>query len=157
MAGAHPEWAQQLADEAESLIATAASEANDDFERSRVDGKPAQVARAFRTWDRERALRMARLMGGGWISGGSWDSFDGRLSALACIGIDVAHTDIDLARQLLQECALDDEPSTVLGRPDARLIRGGLFRPAEDLGRGQAPLTRVTNYVAYLANAVNDW
>ena len=107
-------WARLLADEAEQLIGTAAA-ANTDSYETRIDLTLGGVARAFRTWAPERALRNARLMGGTWISGGTWDSFDGRLSALACLGIDASPTDPALARLLLEECAPAEEPGTVVG------------------------------------------
>jgi hypothetical protein len=153
-----PDWARELADEALTLVENAGQTEDDPFERSRLDGTLGEVAQAFRTWDRERALRAARLMGGGsWLPGRTWDSFDGRLSALACLGLDAAHTDPELAQRLLRECVPDHEPAASLGRPIARLVRGGLFRPAEDVVSAQASSWRIANFVTYVSNAVNYW
>ncbi|MBO0906689.1 hypothetical protein [Arthrobacter sunyaminii] len=154
---ADPAWALELADEAEGLIVKAAGSVHDPFERSRVDATLGEVARAFSAWDRERALRVGRLMGGSWIRGGSWDSFHGRSSVLACIGIDASDTDIDLARDLLDECAPDQAPAAVLGRHDPKLIRGGLFRPAEGLVSKDEGVLRTTNFIVFIRNSVNYW
>jgi hypothetical protein len=152
-----PEWARRLADEAEDLISAAAAANADAFERWQIDGTLGQVVQAFRTWAPERALRNARLMDGSWISGGSWDSFNGRMSALACLGIDACETDPDLARQLLEECAPEQDQSTVVGRWDPRLVWGGLFRPAEDTEAGTPSSSRMSNYIAYVSNCINYW
>jgi hypothetical protein len=88
-------------------------------------------------------------MGRGWISGGSWDSFDGRGTTLACLGLDAFDRDPDLARQLLDECIpLQQEAAAVVGRRDPRLLRGGLFRPAGDIVAGSESLSRMTNFVS---------
>lgn len=157
VAGVDDAWAHELADEAEQLIGAAAASVADPFERSRVDGTLGRVARAFRSWAPDRALRTARLMEGGWISGSPWDSFDGRQSALACLGMDASRTDPALARALLEECAPDREPSVVLGRADPRLVRGGLFRPSEDEDPGGPATVRSANFVAYVSNCLSYW
>jgi hypothetical protein len=157
--GTDPQWARQLADEAERLIVTAATATHDKFERSRLDLTLAGVAEAFRAWDRDRALRIARYLGDGWLSGGSWDQLYGRRSALAVLGLDACQTDIGMARQLLEECTSEREPVTALGRTDARLHTGGLYRPAEEQlpDSGEVPLMRRSNFYAYVINVVNYW
>jgi hypothetical protein len=157
VAGFDPTWAAELADEAQRLVGQAAAAVTDPYERSRVDGALGKVVRAFRTWAPERALRTARLMGGSWISGGSWDSFDGRQSALARLGLDACTVDPARARALLEECAPDRDDPVVLGRPDQRVVRGGLFRPVEDGGPGSTSSVRTVNFVSYVGNCLNYW
>ncbi|WP_152609307.1 hypothetical protein [Kocuria rosea] len=149
-------WARSLADEAEGLI-VAAAEANTDSYESRINSTLGMTAQAFRTWDPPRALRLARRMDHTWISGSPWDSFGGRLSALACLGIDASDTDPALARALLDECMPSQEPDSVLGRSDARVVRGGLFRPDEEAGDTASSLSRTVHFMTYLANCVNYW
>src|ERR1035437_9264022 len=79
------------------------------------------------------------------------------LSALGCLRLDAAPTDPELVQRLLRECVPDHEPAASLGRPIARLVRGGLFRPAEDVVSAQASSCRIANFVTYVSNAVNYW
>ncbi|SNY23391.1 hypothetical protein [Paractinoplanes atraurantiacus] len=149
---ADPDRARALADEAEELIVTAAEKNTDPYE-SRITSTLGMTAQAVRTWDPPRALRLARLMDGSWISGGPWDSLDGRLSALACLGIDACDGDPALARALLEECMPEQESR--LGRADGRLVHGGFFRPVED--GGVPSLVRATNFITYMSNCLNYW
>lgn len=154
-----PEWAQCLADEAEELIVTAA-EANTDPYESRISLTLGHAAKAFRQWDPPRALRLAQRMSGSWISGNSWDSFAGRLSALACLGLDASTTDATLARELLEACLPPEEPHSLLGRVDPRLVHGGFFRPVEDEspeGGGAPSMSRMVKFATYMTNSVNYW
>ena len=151
-----PVWARNLADEAEELLINA-ERANRDPYESRITMTLGQAAEAVRTWDPPRALRLARRMDGSWISGAPWDSFDGRLSALACLGIDASTIDPALARELLDECLPSKESASILGRPDARLVRGGLFRPVEDAVASEPSSSRSTSFASYVLNCVNYW
>jgi hypothetical protein len=150
-----PGWAEELADEAMRLVEDAA-QTRDPFERSRVDGTLSGIVSAFLPWDLDRALGAARTMTGGWIPGGGWRTTDGALSALAVIGLEVADEQPELANALLAECLREDEPVVPLGRRDARLVHGGLFRPAEE-GDATASMSRATNFIAYLSNVVEYW
>ncbi len=153
-----PQWARQLADEAVTLIENAATGEKDPHERPQVDMTLGEVATAFRTWSPKRALRAARLMSDAEKHRINWDHIAGRTSALALLGIDAAETDPGLAARLLGEC----EPQRRLsspGRPDARLIRGGLFRPAEDDPSTQPSTNtpRLSHFGTYGLNCINSW
>lgn len=151
-----PSWARALADEAEHLIVAAATTSTDPYE-TRISATLGSAAEAVRTWDPGRAVRLARRMHGSWIPGARWDSFSGRLSALACLGIDVCATDPLLAGDLLDECVPTQEPDLVLGRQDARFVRGGLFRPEADVPTGELSMSRAMNFAVYMQNAVSYW
>jgi hypothetical protein len=111
LVGIDPEWAHRLADEAERVATAAATTNEDPFETTRLDLALGQAVEAFRTWAPARALRIARYLGGGWISGSPWNSCLGRPSALACLGLDAAETDPELARRLLDECLRAQDPT----------------------------------------------
>ncbi|MFI5593717.1 hypothetical protein ACIA5G_52455 [Amycolatopsis sp. NPDC051758] len=128
---ANPDLARHLADAAEKIIDDAVRSNKDPFEKSRIDMTIDKIVDAFRTWAPERALRNARLMDDGWTGGVSWDFIGGRLTALACLGIDVCEADPGLARALLKECGSEQYSSAILGRHHASLVWGNLFRPKE--------------------------
>jgi len=150
-----PAWAQVLANETETLIQGAGGV--DRFERFRLDGTLGGIVEAFRDWAPDRALRAARQMSGSWIPGAGWDSIDGKPTALAMLGLDAAESKPEVARDLLEECLGEDQPAIRLGREDARFVRGGLFRPAEDVVSAEAAQSRLVNFVAYFQNTINDW
>src|SRR5439155_17209092 len=122
-------FAQELADDAMGLVEPHV-EVKDQFEKSRVDNALSGIVDAFRAWDRERALRAARWLTGSWIHGAGWKTTDGRVSALAVLGLDAADCGDDgRALALLDECLPVDAEAVQLGRADPRYVRGGLFRP----------------------------
>jgi hypothetical protein len=151
-----PSWAEKLADEATSLLEEAAVDV-DPFEQSRLNLKLGGLVDGFRTWAPERALRAAQKMTGGWIPGAGWDSIDGRLTALALLGLDTADRDPDTARALLEECLHDDQSAIRLGREDARIVRRGFFRPADEIVTAEAAQSRQMNFLTYLQNTINYW
>jgi hypothetical protein len=149
-----PPWGEQLAQESTALIEPQLKQ-TDDLERDRVNGTLAKMVQAFRTYDRERALKVARWMGGSWIHGGSWDSTDGRAGALAMIGLDAADQDPAMAARLLSECLADDEQQIHLGRGESSVALTVLFNPKQE-SAGVAPGTmRMANVATYIGNCVN--
>jgi len=158
-----PPWAQQLADDALRLAGQAARAENAHrAERPLVNITIGNVVSAFRTWDPERALRAARLISDSGISIGNvpWDSLDSRPSALARLGLDAADTDPRRAEQLLRECTVGQELTASPGRPDARLVRGGLFRPADDVVASPQPqefAIRMVYFFPFARDRSGDW
>jgi hypothetical protein len=151
-----PGWAQELAGEAMALVEPVVHSA-DEYERLRLNGTLGGIVSAFLSWDRDRALVAARWMTGRWTSGGPWNSTDGRLAALAAIGLDVADRDTGLATELLEECLHAADVEVVFGRPDARYVQGGLFRPLAEHSGEPPGRSRTMNFVTYLMNQVNYW
>jgi hypothetical protein len=149
-------WARQLAEEAVALVEPHIG-VLDRFERDRLNFTLGQMAGAFRSWDRDRALRIARWMSGSWISGGPWNGTDGRNGTLALIGLDAAADDRKLSAALLEECLQADDAQVVLGHPNPQLIEGQLFRSADAANDSVASVLRTANFATYVANEVNYW
>ncbi len=158
-----PPWAQQLADEALRLVQDAAAAQNAHrAERRMIDVTIGNVVSAFRTWDPDRALSAARLISDSGIPVGNapWDSIDTRPAALACLGLDAAGADRQQAEELLRECVSGQELTASPGRPDARLVRGGLFRPADDVVASPQPQEfgiRTVHFFPFARDRSTDW
>jgi hypothetical protein len=156
---AAPDLARQLADEAEQFVVAAVSATRDEFERLPVELVLANTVHAFRTWDPERALRIAdHLSERGWVNGSGWDSFLGRTGTRACLAIDKSRDDIELARQLLEECMLTHESPLVIGRPDATSAGGEYFTLKDSQAQvtGELPYFRVANFTTAVTNRVQS-
>jgi hypothetical protein len=158
-----PPWAQQLADEALRLVQDAAAAQNAHrAERRMIDVTIGNVVSAFRTWDPGRALSAARLISDSGVPVGNapWDSIDTRPAALACLGLDAAGADRQQAEELLRECVSGQELTASPGRPDARLVRGGLFRPADDVVASPQPQEfgiRMVHFFPFARDRSTDW
>ena len=144
-----PSWAQQLADEAEELVAPVIRDP-DDGDEARLGGVLSGMAESFRPFDRARALRAARASSGRWALGANWDSMDGR-GGIAMLGLDVVGSDPQQAMTLLNECLADSGRDSRFGRDRMITQRAGLFR-MED-GRpsdpGGAAIASAMNYANY--------
>jgi hypothetical protein len=152
----NPEWGEQLAQEAIALVEPEVKRA-DDYESGRLDAILAGMVSQFKQTNRERALKVARWISGGWIHGANWDSSDGRGGALAIIGIEAAQEDPALAAQLLSECLAQGETEVRLGRADPVLVHAGLFRRREETTAMPPGTVRSANFISYISNEVNYW
>jgi hypothetical protein len=152
--GFDSKWAQELADEAVALIEGELDSA-DRFERGRLDSTLGQIVEAFKGWDDERALQIARAMRGSWVPGAGWKIADGRLSALAVLGLSRLEENPTWAAARLEECLRHEDDGLRVGRLDGHLLRGGLFRPSGETA-GTSSL-RAANFFAYTQNAIGYW
>jgi hypothetical protein len=149
-----PKWAQELADEAVALVEQEL-DSPDQYERGRLDMTLGQIVKAFDGWDDERALRIARATSGDWIPGAGWNTADGRLSALAVLGLSSLDKNPARAAARLEECLRDEDDGLVVGRRDGHLLRGGLFRPTGEAA-GTSTM-RAANFFVYTQNAISYW
>jgi hypothetical protein len=121
---------------------------------SHLDGTLRSIASSFRGWDNMRARRVARLISGRWITGGEWNTATGRGCHLALIGLDAAEDEPALVSELLNECLSAAETEMIFGRPDPRLVKHGLFRPANG---PLAPRDAVHLAQVYAKNSMTYW
>jgi hypothetical protein len=150
------EWSEQLATETMALVEPEVGR-SDKSEASRLDGILADIVSHFVNSHRNRALKAARWISGGWVKGGNWDSTDGRSGALSVIGLRAADSDPLLAAQLLTECLALDESELRLGRPDQCLCSTGLFQPKEAAAASPLGTAALSHGISYVANEVNYW
>lgn len=148
---------RELADEAIVLIEPHVG-AVDSFEVNQIDNVLGDMVNAFLDGDLELALKVAGwLTGDLWTTGGNALDTDNRLSAFAVIGLRLASQNPERAKQLLDICVNSSKRSILLGREEADVTRGGLYRPVRDGFTAHGNLHREGNFLSYYTNVVNYW
>src|ERR1700733_5369357 len=150
-----PPWSQELADEAMGLLAPVVKTASG-FERGRLDSVLSNTFDVLRRWDRVRALKVARWMTDGWISGGDWDS-GGRGSAIALMGLDAAGDPSGNSGDLLKECIAKESERVRFGRAEVAVTDFGLFSPSQESPADSEDMMRTVNFITFVANQMNYW
>lgn len=145
-----PVWAESLADEAMAMLRAAGRAGDRENEDERFEFALGAAARSFGAADRPRTLALARMMRGGWVPGGTWESYDGRGNCLAMIGLSLAQDDPAAAEELLSE-AMEPGMRPRCGRATAELTDAGLFKAASDTD-GDRRLD-----LSYVMNSNNYW